>query len=92
MLCTDNLCLALPLVDLNSATVQQLRTVKGIGPAKARAIIAWRKRRGPFKAVDDLKQVPGFGEKLTLRLKPYLIVQNPACPVGSAWCATGPRD
>ena len=49
-------------VDLNSATQAQLETVKGIGPAKAKAIIEYRSKSGPFKTVDDLDNVPGFGK------------------------------
>lgn len=61
-------------IDLNTATVKELQTVKGIGPAKARAIITWRKRHGLFQNIDDLNQVPGFGAKLIKQLKPQLTV------------------
>lgn len=47
-------------VDLNKATVKELTKVKGISPAKAKAIVAYRKKNGDFKSVDDLKNVKGF--------------------------------
>jgi len=49
-------------VDLNSATQAQLESVSGIGPAKAKAIVAYRSKSGAFKTVDDLDKVPGFGK------------------------------
>lgn len=75
------LLLALPAhsaVDLNSASVSQLQMLRGVGAVKARTIVVWRKRHGPFRCVDDLKQVPDFGEKLLNRLRPQLTVQAPA--------------
>lgn len=64
------------LVDLNSATQAQLESVKGIGPAKARAIIDYRSKMGPFKSVDDLKKVTGFGAKTVAKMRSALTVDN----------------
>ena len=50
-------------VDLNKATQTELETIKGVGPAKAKAIIDYRTKNGPFKTVDDLDNVKGFGKK-----------------------------
>lgn len=50
----------LPL-DLNSATEAQLDALPGIGPTKARAIIEYRKRHGPFKRAEEIQQVKGIG-------------------------------
>lgn len=47
-------------VDLNKATTKQLAQIKGLTTAKARAIVAYRKKHGDFKSVDDLKMVKGF--------------------------------
>ncbi|KAF0101577.1 MAG: competence protein ComEA [bacterium] len=41
-------------VDINTATQSELEAVKGIGPAKAKAIVEHRQKSGPFKSVDDL--------------------------------------
>jgi len=48
-------------VDLNSATVEQLDTLPGVGPATAAAIVLHREQSGPFATVDDLEAVPGIG-------------------------------
>ncbi len=48
-------------VDLNTATVEQLQTLPGIGPATAAAIVDDRQRHGPFMSVAELERVPGIG-------------------------------
>ena len=50
-----------PLINLNSATSDQLDTLPGVGPSTAKAIISYRNRKGPFSKVDDLLNVPGIG-------------------------------
>jgi competence protein ComEA len=49
------------LVDLNSASVEQLDTLPGIGPVTAAAIVAWREANGRFSSVDQLGDVDGIG-------------------------------
>ena len=73
--------LAAAVVDLNSATVTELDAVKGIGPAKAKAIVDYRDKNGPFKSVDDLKGVKGFGAKSVEKLRPELTVGGASAPV-----------
>lgn len=51
-------------VNVNTAPPAQLRTLKGVGEKKARAIIAYRKAHGPFRSLDDFEQVPGIGPAL----------------------------
>lgn len=50
------------LVDLNSATAEQLDTLPGVGPATASAIVGHRDENGPFGSVDELIDVRGIGE------------------------------
>lgn len=58
------------MVDINTATAEQMeKGLKGIGPAKAAAIVKYRSDNGPFKAVDDLINVPGIGDKTVAGLK-----------------------
>jgi competence protein ComEA len=52
---------AFAAVNVNTATPEQLDAIKGIGPAKAKAIVDYRTKNGPFKTVDDVGIVPGIG-------------------------------
>jgi competence protein ComEA len=61
-------------VNLNTATEAELQTVSGIGAKKAQEIVRYREENGPFKTVDDLKNVSGIGEKTVERLKDSLSV------------------
>ncbi|MFJ8262231.1 helix-hairpin-helix domain-containing protein [Rummeliibacillus sp. NPDC094406] len=63
------------LVNINTADESGLTTLNGIGPAKAKAIIAYRTENGPFKTIEDLKNVTGIGEKTFESLKDYLTIQ-----------------
>jgi competence protein ComEA len=47
-------------VNINTATAKDLMKVKGLNAAKARAIVAYRKKNGDFKTLDDLTNVKGF--------------------------------
>lgn len=50
-------------VNLNTATIEQLETLKGIGPELAKRILAYRAEHGPFTTVQELINVRGIGEK-----------------------------
>ena len=63
-------------VDLNTASQAELETVKGIGPAKAKAIVEFRKKNGDFRSVNDLDKVPGFGKKTLDMVKKDITVGN----------------
>jgi competence protein ComEA len=58
-----------PPISLNNATVEQLDTLDGVGPATAEKIIAWRTQHGGFRSVADLGQVPGIGPKKLAALR-----------------------
>ena len=68
--------LAFAAVNINTATPGELDGVKGIGPSKAQAIVDYRSKNGPFKSLDDLKNVKGFGEKSIAKLKGELSVSG----------------
>ncbi|MBI5005638.1 MAG: helix-hairpin-helix domain-containing protein [Nitrosomonadales bacterium] len=56
-------------VDLNTASKAELEAVKGVGAAKADAILEYRKQHGAFKSVDELGEVKGFGDKSVEKLR-----------------------
>ena len=67
---TATLLLALPLlavagpVNINTADAETISTeLNGIGLSKAKQIVAYREKHGPFRSVDDLSLVKGIGEK-----------------------------
>lgn len=50
-------------IDINTATVQELTQLEGIGNAYAQRIVEYRENHGAFKSVDELMNVKGIGEK-----------------------------
>ena len=50
-------------ININTATVEQLTQLKGIGASHAAGIIAYREKNGPFQKPEDLMQVPRIGPK-----------------------------
>jgi competence protein ComEA len=70
--------MAIAAVNLNTATKDQLQSLDGVGPKKADAIIAYRKKNGSFKKVDDLRNVPGFGEKTVANIRSDVTVKGGA--------------
>jgi comEA protein len=62
-------------LDLNSATEAELVGLPGIGPSRARDIVAYRERHGSFSRVADLDRIPGIGPAALARLSPLLRVQ-----------------
>lgn len=59
-------------VDLNTATVEQLQTLPGIGPVLAQRIIDYRTAHGSFASVDGLQQVGGIGPSKFAQIKPHV--------------------
>jgi competence ComEA-like helix-hairpin-helix protein len=76
------------LIDINTATAEQLQEIPGAGPSMAEKIIASR----PFRSVDDLKKVPGIGDATFEKFKPYVRVAGanaaPASAPGPAISST----
>lgn len=62
-------------VNINTAGVEDLSRLAGIGDAKARAIIRHRMTHGPFRSADDLAAVPGIGEKTIARNRHLIVVR-----------------
>ena len=64
------------LVNLNTANVEQLMTLEGIGESYAERIIEFREKNGPFQSPEDLLKVKGIGEKTLEVNKGRIIITN----------------
>ncbi len=65
------------VVNVNTATVEELEQLPGIGESRARALVAAREARGGFGSVDELIEVKGIGEASLEKLRPHLTVEGP---------------
>jgi competence protein ComEA len=65
---------------LNLASEEELTKLPGIGPSRARAILALRQRLAKFRAVEDLLRVKGIGRKTLRRIKPNVVLDRPPVP------------
>jgi len=72
---------ATAVINLNTATAEQLDSLPGVGAALAARIVEYRQKNGSFKKVEDLMNVKGIGEKAFLKMKNRLTV-GPAKPAG----------
>jgi competence protein ComEA len=70
-------------VNINTATVDQLDGLPGIGPKMAARIIDYRQKNGGFKKLEDLMNIQGIGEKNFLKLKPLVTLGQPKAEKGS---------
>ena len=65
LLCFAGMTMAADAVDINNADAASLmKILKGVGPDKASAIVAYRKQHGPFTSADQLTKVKGIGKRL----------------------------
>ena len=75
------MCLALAgtaaaVVNINTATKEELTTIKGIGDKRAQEIIDYRKKNGDFKSVDELEKVPGIGPGTMKQIRSQVTVSG----------------
>lgn len=60
------------VVNVNTASVQELQLLPRVGPALAKRIVEFREKNGPFKSTQELMRVSGIGEKTFALLSPYV--------------------
>ena len=68
------------LLDLNTATVEQLEELPEIGPTTAKAIVRFREKSGPLRRVEDLLAVRGITKRRLEKIRPLVTVTPPAKP------------
>ncbi|MCX7895616.1 MAG: helix-hairpin-helix domain-containing protein [Thermoanaerobaculum sp.] len=64
------------VVNINTATTQELQLLPRVGPALAQRIVEFREKQGPFKSPEELMRVKGIGEKTFALLKPYVVTSG----------------
>ena len=62
-------------VNINSATIEELVTLPGIGEKTAEKIVFYRNNKGKFRSVNDLTNVSGIGEKKLEKIKKYILIE-----------------
>ncbi|MEK6561331.1 MAG: helix-hairpin-helix domain-containing protein [Nitrospirota bacterium] len=63
------------VVNINSASADEMASVPGLGEKKSQAIVKFREKHGPFARVEDLKKVDGIGDKLFEKIRQYVTVK-----------------
>jgi competence protein ComEA len=63
-----------PLININTATVEELQELPRVGPALAQRIVAYREMYGPFQTPEDLMRVSGIGESIFAAIRDYITV------------------
>jgi len=72
------------VVNVNVADADQLALLPGVGPARAQAILEYRKTKGPFKKLEDLMEVQGIGKRALERLRPFVVLEGKTTAVRAA--------
>lgn len=84
-LALPGLLLAATPVNINQANAAAIaKSLDGIGPAKAEAIVAWREAHGPFKKADDLKHVKGIGKATIERNRAAILLADDGTAAAAA--------
>ena len=62
------------LININTATQEELESLPSIGEVRAQAIITYREEHGGFRTIDELKEVSGIGDKIFADISPHVTV------------------
>ena len=77
-------------VNLNTATIEELEQLPGVGPVTAKDIIQFRKKSGPFRSINDLLAIRRISKARLEKLRPYVTVGPPASKPHPAPSAPAP--
>ena len=64
------------VVNVNTATDEELQILPGIGPSRARAVLEYRESHGAFKSVDELTAVSGIGERALEKIRQHCVLKG----------------
>ncbi|MFQ5685222.1 MAG: ComEA family DNA-binding protein [Candidatus Scalindua sp.] len=62
-------------ININTATIEELASLQGIGEKKAKSIVEHREKAGSFTTIEDLKDVKGVGDKIFNKIKDQIAVE-----------------
>jgi competence protein ComEA len=83
---------AFAAVNINTATATELEALNGIGPGKAKDIIEYRTKNGPFKTAEDLMKVPGIKEATFAKVKADVTVNGKTAAAATTTKAPAKAD
>jgi len=64
-------------LDLNTASLEELQQLPGVGPGIAKAIVEFREKSGPFRRVEDLLAIRGLTKERVEKIRPYVVISTP---------------
>ena len=80
------------VVNVNTATAEQLDLLPGVGPAVASRILEHREKNGSFKSAEDLMLVKGIGEKSFEKMKPYVATSGSTTIAAAVKTPRAPKE
>ena len=68
--------LATEIVNINTAGIEALSTLKGISKVRAEGIVKYREANGPYQSIEDLKNVRGIGDKIIEKNQSAIVIES----------------